>query len=470
MLGVKEKRLLSIKGVSQLTFQDEQFLRLAFPKDSIRYARSWLYLLRASHGEKGNLGYKYRDKDFVAIIGYRNNVVYITPVSDNTQGLKLKKLCDKIFLNIKSRIIIKKYHSAPSTLKAKSKRTSQLLEDDLYPETMLQLNKLFISLKGELNPAAKRLIQKERKFEKIKDEFAIYDDITKVSKSEIIQFLSCDKFKLASYLPLIDYIYEHQNDIRYKILLFIKEKKLQGLYIGEIFSLTELGLYCALTSKNIPGITEWMDTVFFRKMLQEGFQNIYLGGSESEGIAKYILKLLPYNTSYHVYTFHYEDLFKQKKMQITIRKITESDFKPLARLYAKFYNSMTELGEHWSHELAHKFISHFYQRQPDLFFLAEYKNVIVGAIVSGTQPWWDGTHLVEGELFVDKACQNKGIEKLLLKRLFKEAREKYKAVAWDTFIPTTEKQLEWYQQVGFTTVPYLSTISGDIHSIMKRLQ
>ncbi|MBO7504680.1 GNAT family N-acetyltransferase [bacterium] len=52
-------------------------------------------------------------------------------------------------------------------------------------------------------------------------------------------------------------------------------------------------------------------------------------------------------------------------------------------------------------------MSYWYDRQPDLFFVAEVDGRVVGGIVSGIKPWFDGNRLVDGELFVDKKYQER---------------------------------------------------------------
>lgn len=162
-----EKRLLSIPGVSALNFKDEQLFRIAFPKDSVQYVRSWLYILRSSHSLKGQLGYKCITKDLVAVIAYRNETMYVIPIADSTNGVALKHLCQNIFQKTACRVLIKKFHEdyyQQITTRSLSRITEELLEDDTYPEALLQLQRLFISSKGEINPVATKLIRKIKRF------------------------------------------------------------------------------------------------------------------------------------------------------------------------------------------------------------------------------------------------------------------------------------------------------------------
>jgi L-amino acid N-acyltransferase YncA len=386
----------------------------------------------------------------------------------------LQNLCQTIVEQTNRQIFLKKFNQQSHEQflsHSKISKLKHLFEDDSYPETILQLDKLFLSEKGEINPAAKRFIRKVKKIEKLAMHFEIIEDISRFPQKEVERFLAKDNEKYASYLPMVKYLYTHGKDLKYKVTLFIHKKQLWGIFIGEIFSLTEMGLYCGVTLKKIPGTTEWMDSQFFRKMFFEGIQTVYLGGSEREGIGWYINKLLPFKPSYFVQTIIYNQSKKSKKNSITIRPINENDLNAIAEMYCNIYNSLDELGEHWTKESAHNFIFSFYKRQQDLFFIAEYNKKIVGAIVAGIQPWWDGNHLVEGEIFVDPELKNKGIDKKLLRHLLITARTKYHAVVWDTITPITNNHpLTSFEKLGFIEVPYWKAISGDIHAVLKRLE
>jgi L-amino acid N-acyltransferase YncA len=469
-----EKRLLHIKGISHLTYEDEQLFRLAFPKDSVQYARSWLYCLRASHGDAGKLGYKFVNADLIAVIGFRKKVVYVTSIIDKTHGIMLQKLCQTIVEKTSKEVLLKKFNPRlheQFSFQSTNRKLKKLFEDDSCPETILQLDRLFLSKNGELNPVAKKFIRKVNKIEKSDMQFDILEDISLLPEKQIEVFLAKDYEKYASYLPMVKYLYNHGEDLKYKVMLFIHKKQLCGLFIGESYSLTEMGLYCGITLKEIPGTTEWMDSQFFRKMFDEGIQTVYLGGSERGGISWYINKLLPYKPSYFVQTIVYDKSVKNNKNSISIRLINENDINPISEMYCDIYNSLEELGEHWTKHSAHNFIYSFYKRQPDLFFIAQYNKKLAGAIVAGIQPWWDGHHLVEGEIFVDPKLENKGIDKKLLRHLLVTARTKYHAVAWDTITPITGNHpLRSFQQLGFIEVPIWKAISGDIHTVLKRLK
>ncbi len=460
--------LKTISGISRLTFDDQQFSYTIFPKHSIRYSQSWLYILRVSRDDKGGLGYKFVSHDLVAVIGYRNDVIYVMPISDETKGIALEKLCREIFVKTKKTIILRKIHTSGE--QEKKIIETNILEDDFAPEKILQLKRLFISPNGAINPAAFNLIKKVKTFENLNKKLKVVQSLRNITKDQLKNFFINFPQKRKSYANMIEYLITQKNNPRYKIMIFLNGKKIQGLYIAEVYSLREMGLYCGLTLKEFAGETEWMDIYFFRSILEAGIQTLYLGGAENEGITNYITKLIPYNTSYFINTIAFADKKRGSETAVVIRPIKEDDFNNLAKIYKNAYNCIKELGENWTQETARQFIVHFYKRQPDLFFLAEKKGSVVGAIVAGIQPWWDGNHLVEGEIFIDPQFQHKGIGKKLLKHLFLHARNKYGAVSWDTFTHKVNNHpLEWYKKLGFVEIPQWTTISGDIATVLERL-
>ncbi|KKS14010.1 MAG: GCN5-related N-acetyltransferase [Candidatus Daviesbacteria bacterium GW2011_GWB1_41_5] len=152
-----------------------------------------------------------------------------------------------------------------------------------------------------------------------------------------------------------------------------------------------------------------------------------------------------------------------------IRLCTEKALDVLADVYVKAYASV-DVGEKWDQESAHKLLQYWLKRQPDLFFLAETDSKIVGGFVAGIKPWWDGNHLVDGEIFVDPGYQGKGVGSELSKVMFGTAMEKYGARIWDAFTfrkPDFPKG--WYQKLGFKEVKEWMMISGDLENALEIL-
>ena len=101
-----------------------------------------------------------------------------------------------------------------------------------------------------------------------------------------------------------------------------------------------------------------------------------------------------------------------------IRNVKETDIKILAPIYKELYDN-ADIGEYWTIESAEKLLNYWYVKQKDLFLVAEENNEVVGAIMSGIKPWFDGNRLIDSEVFVSSKYQGKHIAKdlfLILKK------------------------------------------------------
>lgn len=94
---------------------------------------------------------------------------------------------------------------------------------------------------------------------------------------------------------------------------------------------------------------------------------------------------------------------EDKEILLSIRLMRNEDLQQLAAIYVRSY--VSEMHEKWTEKAAYALLLDWFKRQPDLAFAAEFDHRLVGAFVVGIRPWWDGNHLVDGELFVDPAYQ-----------------------------------------------------------------
>ncbi len=153
-----------------------------------------------------------------------------------------------------------------------------------------------------------------------------------------------------------------------------------------------------------------------------------------------------------------------------IRQANTTDLKELAQIYAYAYNSLN-IGENWNEITALALIRFLYENQPDLFFVAEIDNKIIGGIVASIRPWWDGNHLIDGEVFVNPDYQKKGIGINLIKKLLTTAKNKYKAISWDTYTHTIHTHpLKWYKSIGFEEPSHWTMIVGDIEKVLNNIE
>ncbi|MBI4170344.1 MAG: GNAT family N-acetyltransferase [Candidatus Aenigmarchaeota archaeon] len=155
--------------------------------------------------------------------------------------------------------------------------------------------------------------------------------------------------------------------------------------------------------------------------------------------------------------------------KITIRQMKKADIKKLAVMYAEVYK-VFDVGEKWDSKSAHKLLAYWFGRQSDLAFIAEAGGKLAGAAIAGIKPWWDGNHIVDGEIFVSPQFQKRGIGSMLLKALCLKAKKKYKAISFDTItFRSTGFPLSWYRKIGFDEVKEWMLISASVDKILQNL-
>src|SRR3989338_10691483 len=121
-------------------------------------------------------------------------------------------------------------------------------------------------------------------------------------------------------------------------------------------------------------------------------------------------------------------------MVLTIRRVKDNDLDVLAGIFNRTYSpSVFDVGEKWTKKSAYEMLKYWLKRTPDLCFLAEDEKEILGAFFVSVKPWWDGNHLVDGEIFVHPKHQKQGIGTKLLKFVFKHAIDRDNVVRWDTY-------------------------------------
>jgi ribosomal protein S18 acetylase RimI-like enzyme len=157
-------------------------------------------------------------------------------------------------------------------------------------------------------------------------------------------------------------------------------------------------------------------------------------------------------------------------MEIKIRSTTKKDLGPLAKVYSLVYKE-SEVKENWDILSAKKLLTYWFERQPDLFFVAEKNSNIIGAVVAGIKPWWDGNHLVDGEIFVHPKYQKEGAGTELSKVLYKKALEEYGVVYFDTYtFKNTKFPLDWYKSQGFKENTEWTMIEGKVKDLLFNLK
>jgi GNAT superfamily N-acetyltransferase len=147
----------------------------------------------------------------------------------------------------------------------------------------------------------------------------------------------------------------------------------------------------------------------------------------------------------------------------------DEDLHELAVIYVNAFAD-PELNEKWTEPAAHALLSDWLKRQPDLSFVAESDNKLVGAFVVGIKPWWDGNHLVDGELFVALEHQGHGVARQLIHQVVLTAVEKYSVVVWESYtFRGQEFPLNWYKRLGFREIEEWVMIRADVAELLANI-
>ena len=157
--------------------------------------------------------------------------------------------------------------------------------------------------------------------------------------------------------------------------------------------------------------------------------------------------------------------------QNMIRLVRLEDIKILAMIYKEVWNNVG-VWELWSTESAENIMNYRYNKQPDLFFVAEEEWNPVGAIVSLVKPRCDWNKLIDGDLFVAKEWQKKHLWEQLLKKHLSEAKRLYNAkdIEFHTYGGEAEFPQNWYKRIWCSEEEGRIIMSWEIENILKHLE
>lgn len=152
-----------------------------------------------------------------------------------------------------------------------------------------------------------------------------------------------------------------------------------------------------------------------------------------------------------------------------IRNVKLEDIQELAPIYKELYDD-ADIGEFWTIENAEKLLRYFYDRQKDLFFVAEEHGKAIGAVMSNLKPWFDGNRLNDTEIFVAKEHQHRHIAKDLYKCHLETAKSIYgcKVIEFHTYGDENEFPQNWYKRIGFKKYEELIIMSANINDILNK--
>ena len=153
-----------------------------------------------------------------------------------------------------------------------------------------------------------------------------------------------------------------------------------------------------------------------------------------------------------------------------IRNVKLEDIQELAPIYKELYDD-ADIGEFWTIENAEKLLRYFYDKQKDLFFVAEENGKAIGAVMSNLKPWFDGNRLNDMEIFVSKEYQHKHIAKDLYKCYLEIAKRIYdcKVIEFHTYGDEDEFPQNWYKRIGFKKDEELIIMSANINEILNKI-
>ena len=153
-----------------------------------------------------------------------------------------------------------------------------------------------------------------------------------------------------------------------------------------------------------------------------------------------------------------------------IRNVKIEDLDSLASIYKELYDD-ADIGEYWTIENAKKLLEYWYDKQGDLFFVAEEDGKAVGAVMSGVKPWFDGNRLVDTEIFVSKQYQKRHIGKELYKKHLAEAQRIYQAkvIEFHTYGDESEFPQNWYNRIGFKKDKESIIMNASIQQVLEHL-
>jgi len=263
------------------------------------YASSWLYALRVCRNELGLPGHSGQIGTTHIGIGIHHGTVSLLALAFS-DPLEASQACADIYDELSADlpdvpILLKRLPPkiALPLLNTEHFVVAQLsdwiLEDDSFPE---------LDVLPERLGNARDLARGARRFANRGIRVAAHNEIVSATKARSVLKTICgsDHDKFCAYRAIVDEAFQHSRPRNYMTWLFEDDRsphKYRGLYVVDDLGAGTGGLYCAVSSRDVGGLTEWMDVNVFRELGARGFDRVLLGGSETSGVFAYTKKLLP---------------------------------------------------------------------------------------------------------------------------------------------------------------------------------
>jgi len=271
------------------------------PDGSPTYASSWLYALRVCRDELGLPGRSGHIGTTHVGIGVHHGSISLLPLAFS-DPLKASKTCADLYHELSTDlpdvpILLKRLPwkiAQPLLLTeqfviANHNLSDWILEDDSFPELEVMTDRL-----GDAHALARGV----RRFARRGVEVALCRDGVSATKARTVLRTICgsDHDKFCAYRAIVDEAFHPSRRADYLTWLFQDSDpphRYRGLYVVDSLGAKTAGLYCAVSSRDVGGLTEWMDMKVLCEMAARGFDRVLLGGSETSGVFAYTQKLLP---------------------------------------------------------------------------------------------------------------------------------------------------------------------------------
>lgn len=155
---------------------------------------------------------------------------------------------------------------------------------------------------------------------------------------------------------------------------------------------------------------------------------------------------------------------------LNIKLAEEKDLKPLSIIFAKSF-TLADPERPWDEKNAYEYLKYWLDKQPDMFFVAfdDEENPIDASAVN-IKPWRTGMRGNDAVLFVDPKMQKHKVGTNLLKRMIKEAIDKYNVEILESItFSANQFPLTWYQKIGMNIDERAVVIKGNALDILQKL-
>lgn len=153
---------------------------------------------------------------------------------------------------------------------------------------------------------------------------------------------------------------------------------------------------------------------------------------------------------------------------LKIRLFQKDDLDTLANVFTTAF--VQDYSHKWTVDEMKKTLNHFYEQQPDLFYVAELDNKIVGGVWGKIVPWRGGLHLKDTDMAVSPKFRKRGISKKLLIKIISNAINKYNIVEFSGVAHGKKKfPMSYYKRIGLKRTSWIF-IYANPQEMLRKLE